>query len=180
MADVVDLILADHREMERLFDVLQKEPERRRLELPVLSTLLVAHSRAEEAAVYPAARNEAGETGEVAHSQEEHAEAEQLLERLRECDPSSSAFDAALRKLVDAVSHHIEEEESNVLPGLRDKLDRTRRDQLAEAFAASREEHLGERPGEPTREELLVQARNAGVDGASSMSKDELARALEP
>ena len=68
MPDVVDVIMADHREVKRLFDVLEKHPERRSLELPVLTTLLVAHSRAEEAEVYPAARTEASETDEVAHA----------------------------------------------------------------------------------------------------------------
>ena len=47
--------------------------------LPVVTALLVAHSRAEEAEVYPAARDEAGEADEVEHSQAEHVEAEEIL-----------------------------------------------------------------------------------------------------
>ncbi len=117
---------------------------------------------------------------EVAHSQEEHAEAEQLLEQLQGIDPTSAKFDSLLQNLVKAVTHHVEEEEDNVLPGLRQQLTEARRQQLANAFAASRQHHLGERPGEATREELLQQARNAGIEGASSMSKDELVRALKP
>lgn len=59
--NVVELIKSDHREVERLFDLLQKQPETRSLNFPVLCSLLIAHSRAEEAEVYPVARSEAGE-----------------------------------------------------------------------------------------------------------------------
>jgi hemerythrin superfamily protein len=180
MSDVIDLITADHREVERLFDLLQNEPDKRELALPTLSALLIAHSRAEEAEVYPVARSEAGETEEVAHSQQEHAEAEELLERLRAIDPGSAEFGPALDELVKAVQHHVDEEESSVLPGIRDRIDDNRRAELGAAFAASREAHLGEQPGQASREELLRQARNAGVEGASSMSKDELRGALKP
>jgi hemerythrin superfamily protein len=44
-ADVVELIKNDHREVERLFDLLQKQPETRGLNFPVLCALLIAHSR---------------------------------------------------------------------------------------------------------------------------------------
>jgi hemerythrin superfamily protein len=124
----------------------------------VLTTLLVAHSRAEEAEVYPVAASEAGEADDVAHSQEEHVKAEQLLEQLAGADPESPAFDQVLNELVDAVTHHVEEEESSVLPGMRDHLDESRLAELGEAFVATRNKHLGEQPDDTTREELLQQA----------------------
>ncbi|WP_447007040.1 hemerythrin domain-containing protein [Saccharothrix isguenensis] len=180
MPDVVDLIMQDHREVERLFDELERHPEKRPLLVPVLTAVLTAHSRAEEAEVYPVAKDEAGETEEVAHSQEEHAQAEQLLLRLAQADPTSSAFDEVLRELVEAVTHHVEEEESTVLPGMRERLDDERREELGRAFAESRARHLGDRPGEESREELLAQARNAGLTGASGMSKEQLVKELHP
>ncbi len=172
--DVVDLIEQDHREVERLFEELKANPDKRALLVPVLTSLLVAHSRAEESEVYPAARDEAGETEEVAHSQEEHEEAERLLERLAAADPSGPDFDGILQELIDSVTHHVEEEESTVLPGMRQNLSQDRLRELGEAFAEVRAEHLGDQPGEATRDELLQQARNAGIPGASSMSKQEL------
>jgi hemerythrin superfamily protein len=176
--DVVDLIKDDHREVERLFDELKNHPAKRPLLTPVLCALLVAHSRAEEEEVYPIARDEAGETDEVAHSQHEHAEAEQLLAQLAKADPTSARYDALLDEVTKAVTHHVEEEEAKVLPGIRSRLADSRRAELAEAFASSRAEHLGERPGEATKQELLQQARNAGLTGASAMNRDELAKAV--
>ena len=179
MPDVVDMIMDDHREVERLFDRLMHEPESRALVLPVVSALLIAHSRAEEAEVYPAAADEAGEADDVAHSQAEHVEAEGILKKLAGMEPGDAGFETTLKELVDAVKHHVDEEESSVLPGLRSKLSAARLAELADAFSQARAEHLGEAPGEATREDLLQQAVNAEIDGASSMSKAELKRALE-
>jgi len=176
--DVVDLIMNDHREVERLFDELQDEPQKRPNLVPVLTTLLTAHSRAEEAEVYPAAAGEAGESDEVAHSQEEHVQADELLAKLAAADPTSAKFDQVLKELIDAVSHHVEEEETKVLPGLRERLSADRRLQLGEAFAKSRAKHLGEQPGDITKEQLRQQAANADVTGTSGLSKDKLQQKL--
>ncbi|GAA2264061.1 hypothetical protein GCM10009853_016730 [Glycomyces scopariae] len=177
--DVVDLIMADHREVERLFEELKRFPEKRPLVVPVLSALLTAHSRAEEAEVYPVAIAEAGETEEVAHSQEEHEQAEELLVKLTETDPASPEFDKALKELVDSVTHHVEEEESTVLPGMKTGLAEARRMELGAAFAASRAEHLGDKPGEASRKELEMQARNMNLTGTSDMNKARLAEELK-
>ena len=178
--NVVDLIMNDHREVEKLFARLENEPDQRAGLVPVLTTLLTAHSRAEEAEVYPAARDEADEADEVEHSQEEHLEAEQLLAKLAQTDPTSPQFDSALAEAKEAIQHHVEEEESKVLPGLRQKLSEERLAQLGEQFLAVRTEHLGDQPVvDLTREEMLQQARNAGIGGVSSMSKSELEKELK-
>ena len=176
--DVVDMIMADHREVERLFALLENEPHQRARNLPVLTTLLIAHSRAEEAQVYPVARDEAG-ASEVAHSQEEHLEAEQILQRLLAADPAGTEFDRILAELVEAVSHHVEEEESSVLPAIRTRLDDSRRQELADVFGQSRAEHLGDLPGEATKDELLQMAENVELTGVSSMSKQQLDQKLK-
>ena len=161
--DVVDLIMQDHREVERMFEQLKTDPACRAGLTPVLTTLLAAHSRAEEAEVYPVARDEAGQAEEVAHSQEEHLLADQLLAELADCDPHSATYDQTLSKLVEAVTHHVEEEESTVLPGMRSGLTPERRAELGVAFLASRADHLGEQPADITKQDLEQQARNAGI-----------------
>lgn len=176
--DVVDLIMQDHREFERLFERMKAEPDQRPMLVPIVSALLVAHSRAEEMEVYPAARDEAGETDDVAHSQEEHAQAEEILERLKVIDHNSDEFHSTLDELIEAITHHLEEEEESVLPGLREKLSTQRLQELGEAFITARAEHMGDRPGEATREEILQQARNADIEGASSKSKEQLTQEM--
>jgi hemerythrin superfamily protein len=141
--DVVDLIMRDHREVERIFDELRNDPGSRPVLVPVLTVLLTAHSRAEEAAVYPAAAKEAGEVGEVAHSQREHLLADQLVALLADTDPEAAEFDDVLDELVDTVTHHVNEEESRVLPGMKRHLGDSRREELGRAFLDSRAQHLG-------------------------------------
>lgn len=176
-SNVVDLIMNDHRELERIFEQLQSQPDKRPTLVPVMITLLTAHSRAEESEVYPAAAD-AGGSDDVEHSQKEHLEADQLAVKVAETDFASPEFGEALQQLIDAVQHHVEEEESTVLPGMREHLEPGRLDELGQAFLRSRAEHLGDMPDDITREQLQQQAANADVGGTSAMTKDELKSTL--
>jgi hypothetical protein len=51
--------------------------------------------------------------------------------------------------------------------------------QLGEAFAASRKQHLGEQPGDMTRDQLAQQASNADISGTSGLTKDQLQKKVE-
>ena len=175
--DVVDLIIADHREMQRMFDTMRTDRTARTALVPVLTTLLTAHGRAEESEVYPAARAEAGETEEVEHSQEEHLLADRLMEELAGLDPETDAFDAKLEELVEAVTHHLEEEEETVLPGMKERLSDERRAELGEAFLQVRSEHLGDQVTDTTKEEWAQKAENIGMP-VGDRSKEELKEAL--
>lgn len=177
MADVVDLIMQDHREVERLFAELESNPQARPTVVPVLTTLLAAHSRAEESEVYPAAAD-AGGADDVEHSQQEHIEADELLERLADADPEGAEFEEILAKAVESVSHHIEEEEETVLLHMRERMDVSRREELGDAFLKAREEHLGQQPADITRDELRRQADNAGITGVSGLDKASLQEEL--
>lgn len=176
--DVVDLIMNDHREVERLFAELKSTPQKRASLVPVLTTLLTAHSRAEEAEVYPVAASEGGNPEDVAHSQEEHIAADQLLAKLAETDPDGPQFEPVLQELVDAITHHVGEEEETVLPHMRASLSSQRLSELGEAFLASRKEHLGEQPEDIRRDELLQQARNADISVGSGATKQQVATTL--
>jgi hypothetical protein len=84
-----------------------------------------------------------------------------------------------LQNLIDAVSHHVEEEETKVLSGMRSTLSDQRRTELGEAFVASRKQHLGEQPGDMTRDELAQQATNADIPGTSGLPKDKLQQKVQ-
>lgn len=186
--DAVTLITRDHREMERLFEKLRKRgPERERLCQQVVA-LLQAHSRAEEEHVYPAVVQAApGEKGEVHHGKEEHEQAERLAHRLLRQDPDSPEFDRVLAELVEAIEHHVREEETEVLPTLAEAVGRERLLELGRLFGERRRRELEQagvtipsarRASEPTRAELYQVAQERGIEGRSKMTKEELRRAL--
>ncbi len=180
MSDVIALILEDHKQMRSLFTELAADSvPRRELLVPVVASMLIAHSRAEETEVYPVVRDEVGDAEDVEHSQEEHAAAELALVKLTGTDPASDAFVTALAEFVHAVTHHMDEEESDVLPAMRSGLSDRRLAELGDAFLGARLRHWGDKPGEASRDDLVVQAQNADIAGRSQMSKDQLKAAVQ-
>lgn len=187
--DLITLVTTDHRELQRLFEMMKTDRSSRPLALPLAVAMLEAHSEAEEDRVYPAVAREAGEKAEAEHAAEEHHEAESLGKHLLEMDWESEEFDQALQEWIGAVEHHMEEEENEILPALSEAVGAERLRELGMEFATRRAKALAGQPlkaaggttgggrgaeGE-TRAELYDKARELGVEGRSTMSKEELA-----
>ncbi|MGC1211532.1 MAG: hemerythrin domain-containing protein [Micromonospora sp.] len=121
--DVVDVLMADHREVEAIFVELESRqgtPEHRRQLADVVIAELVRHSVAEEAYVYPAARKALPDGDQIAeHEITEHADAERTMKELEGLDPSDPRFDELLTHLTASIRHHVQDEESDLFPRLR-------------------------------------------------------------
>ncbi|MBO4210245.1 hemerythrin domain-containing protein [Micromonospora echinofusca] len=121
--DVVEALMADHREVDALFAELeggQGTPEHRRALADVVIAELVRHSVAEEAYVYPAARRALPDGDRIAeHEISEHADAERTMKELESMDPADPRFDQLLTQLTRTIRHHVQEEENNLFPRLR-------------------------------------------------------------
>ncbi|MEU6323341.1 hemerythrin domain-containing protein [Streptomyces sp. NPDC047009] len=144
--DVITMLTTDHHELQRLFDMMKKDSSSRPLALPLAVAMLEAHSEAEEDRVYPAVAREAEEKAEAEHAAEEHHEAENLGKHLLEMDWESGEFDLALEEWISAVLHHVEEEENEILPALREAVDADRLHQLGMEFADARSRKLAGQP----------------------------------
>jgi hemerythrin superfamily protein len=191
-SNAVTLVKNDHRLMEALFAQLQAGDGDRRALVAEVQARLSAHARAEEAEVYPIIAKAAGEKGEVEHGTYEHLEAEHKLRKVVNLIDSPH-FDQALEEFVAAVDHHVQEEESELLPALEKATDKKTLDRLGAAFERARLDELSTsgyeqapestEPGtdnltEATRDELYEKAQKADVPGRSHMKKDELIKAL--
>ena len=97
-----------------------------------------------------------------------------MLEQMTAMEPESAEFEAALDELIKAVNHHVEEEESRVLPGIQQRLSEARRAELAEAFVTARTEHLGERPGQATRDDLGATTQKRWAQRYERQLKEEI------
>ena len=124
--DVVDLLTADHREFERIFQQLEglrgatdeASVQRKRELVDEVTIGLVKHSVAEETQVYPRVEKKIDED-EAEHSKEEHAEAEETMKRLERMDADDPEFDDAVAELIREIRHHVQEEEGRMFTELR-------------------------------------------------------------
>ena len=189
MPDVVPLIKSQHREIEELLAQAQQEDSDTMTLLRRVAGLLGPHSAAEESFVYPRiAELQEDEAEEVHDGTAEHHHAESLLAELLAGRPGEPGYDGKLAALVGELKHHVEEEESELLPVLSDKASDEERERLGERFAAQtgraevRADQVGAGAGagsgEPSKAELYEQAKRADIPGRSSMTKNELAKAI--
>lgn len=139
--DLIDHIIADHREADEVFREIDKsdDPEVRRALVEHVITELVRHSVAEEQYLYPTIRKVLSDGDKLAdHELAEHAEAEKLMKQIEKTDTNDAKFDELFSKLVDDIRHHIEGEESQLLPKLRDACDSAELQELGEKFERSK------------------------------------------
>jgi hemerythrin superfamily protein len=136
VADVTKLIEVDHREVESLF--AQFKQDRSKATAQRICDELDAHAAAEEQVFYPVVRDEVPDGSKLAQEgQHEHGEARQLIGRIKNTEDGDH-----LAELVDeleaAVSHHVREEESEMLPKAREALSGARLDDLGSEFEAAK------------------------------------------
>lgn len=122
--DPMRILKADHREVEKLLDKLAESEEGAEREEMVVELVvkLNAHMEAEESIVYPSVRSEVGEEDEE-EAEIEHGLAREGLDRVQQM-VETPGFGAAVEMLKGGISHHVEEEETQLLPELKESLDR--------------------------------------------------------
>jgi hypothetical protein len=128
--DVIEVLEHDHREVEEMFAELEslrgatseEDKERRKAVTEQVTIELVRHSVAEEVLVYPEVERKVS-AEEVEHAREEHAEAEETLQRLEKLDADDPAFDDELATLMAEIRHHIEDEEGEMFAHMRQVID---------------------------------------------------------
>jgi len=119
--DVVDLLEADHRSVEKLFDEIRAagDPKHKQELVEQVTIELVKHSVAEEARVYP--RIEARVSKEEAERlREEQAESEKTMKRLEKLKPDDAEYDQEVERLIQEITAHVHEEEGTAFPRLRE------------------------------------------------------------
>jgi iron-sulfur cluster repair protein YtfE (RIC family) len=136
MADVIELIKHDHREVEDLFAKFSSTHD-----ASVAAQIcdeLDRHATAEEQAVYPVFGKEVpGAERLVEEGADEHAEARQLIGRIRQTKDAEH-LDELVTELQQAIEHHVAEEESELLPKANAALDASRLDELGADFEAAK------------------------------------------
>jgi hemerythrin superfamily protein len=74
----------------------------------------------------------------VAEALEEHEEAKTLLEEMEELGADSHEFGSKLQQLMEAVEHHVEEEEGEMFPKIREVFEADELEQLGQDLESAK------------------------------------------
>ena len=137
--NAIDLLTAQHRQMENLadkvLDACEKKPQDAAALFARAGDELTAHITSEEEIFYPAVK--AARTEDILlESLEEHLSLKRLLADLIEMDPAQTTFAPKFKVLSEQMEHHHKEEEEHLFPKVKGCLDARRLDELGQAMKA--------------------------------------------
>lgn len=138
--DAITMLRDDHRRVQKLFRQFEKlgedgdTGEKRRLVGEIVRELSV-HAAVEEQAFYPAVRREVPDVGDtVLEGLEEHHIVKWTLDELDGMAGDEERFDAKVTVLIESVRHHVEEEEGEMFPKVREAMGRKALQDLGETM----------------------------------------------
>jgi hemerythrin-like domain-containing protein len=120
--------------------------------------LLTVHTYLENEVMYPRVRELLPELeDDVLESYEEHHVADLLVVELAAMKPDHERFDAKTKVLIENVRHHIEEEEQEWFPQVREGLGRKQLQEIGAAME-ERRDSAPRRPSQPSALKKTVDA----------------------
>jgi hemerythrin superfamily protein len=143
--NAIDLLKQQHREVEALFEKLEKSKEQAG-KLPIfreLASKLVGHDGIEREIFYPACEEALGMNDELGEALVEHGVVEFCLYQADQAIGQED-FDFKVNVLQELLQHHIEEEESEFFPKVQKALGHDSLDLLGEEMRDAFEEALDE------------------------------------
>lgn len=144
MANPISLIKSDHRRVIELFDTyksLQADEAKEEISSQLFKEITI-HAKMEEKYFYPRLKELLGATNPkiVEDALAEHHAAKVLLLELRLMNVNNPKFDSMLQVLEDSVVHHIDEEETTLLPFAHDVLSKKDAEELGQKMKEYKED----------------------------------------
>jgi hemerythrin-like domain-containing protein len=141
--DAITLLRDDHKNVKALFRQFEKAGDnaRQTKERTVGKIIeeLSIHAAIEEQLFYPAVRKAVEEAEDVVlESLEEHHIVKWTLSELEGMSPDDERFDAKVTVLIESVRHHIEEEENELFPKVREAMGRKALTELGDKMAKAK------------------------------------------
>ena len=137
--DAFELLKADHRKVEDIFEKLEPTTEqavKTRQELFArLQTELEIHTQIEEEILYPLLKKYSETRDITFEGFEEHNVAKRLLKEMAVMDVSSEVWTAKLKVLQESIEHHVEEEEDEMFKDARKTLSKDQIDEIGNRLA---------------------------------------------
>jgi hemerythrin superfamily protein len=162
--DAIVLLKDDHKEINKLFRDFESAGEnahksKGKIVHRIIEALTV-HTYMENEVMYPRVRELMPELEQdILESYEEHHVADLLVMELYAMSPEDERFDAKTTVLIENVRHHIEEEEDEWFPKVREGLGRKALQEIGEEMLAAREQA----PREPAQPSALKKTIDAVI-----------------
>ncbi len=162
--DAIVMLKNDHKEIRRLFRDFEKAGENATVEkgrtVEKIIEVLTVHTYIENEVMYPRVRELLPDLeDDVLESYEEHHVADVLVMELVGMKPDAERFDAKTTVLIENVRHHIEEEEEEWFPKVREGLGRN----TLREIGAEMEKARAKAPRKPSQPSALKKTIDAVV-----------------
>ena len=160
--DAIVLLKDDHQQIRKVFKDFQAagdNAEKRKGQLvDKMIELLTQHTYIENEVMYPRVRELLPELeDDVLESYEEHHVADVLVVELSSMKPSDERFDAKTTVLIENVTHHMDEEEQDWFPKVREGLGRKVLQEIGEAMLEAKKT-APKRPSQPSALKKTIDA----------------------
>ena len=148
--DAIELLINDHDEVKALFQRYRSAQEEgddattAELARQIMHELEI-HTTIEEQIFYPAVREADDELNdEVAEGLQEHHVVDVLMNEIRDLDSGTEEWVAKMQVLMENVEHHVEEEEGDMFPDVREAMEQSKLDELGQQMADRKESRQSE------------------------------------
>lgn len=159
--DAITLLMDEHKRMRQMFQAFEEAGEDAKKQGTVVQQILEAltvHTYIENECMYPETRKLLPNLEEhLLESYEEHHVADVLCFELAGMRPDDERFHAKATVLIESVTHHLDEEEQEWFPKVREGLNPTQLQQIGARMAELRKNA----PRKPTEPKALKKARDA-------------------
>jgi hemerythrin superfamily protein len=160
--DAIVLLKQDHKEIKSLFRRFQRAGENATKEkgqlVEKMIELLTVHTYLENECMYPRVRELLPDLeDDILESYEEHHVADVLVMELATMSPDAERFDAKTTVLIENVTHHIEEEEEEWFPKVREGLGRKQLQELGAELERLRKK-APRSPAQPSAMKKVIDA----------------------
>jgi|GEM_PF-4525728 len=147
MSNLSEQIISDHNKARSLAKEIQSTPLHQTMARQALfdeyKREVKIHALAEERVVYSEIEREQPNQGELAremsHGEDEHDDINALLEKCDKLNVSDEIFNGTFNRLVDALEHHMQQEEKDLLPELNDAFSDKTLDSLNKRLSEQKE-----------------------------------------
>jgi hypothetical protein len=127
--DAIQLLTDDHKNVKKLFKSYQalvdadgSDAEKEAIASQICMELTV-HAQVEEEIFYPAVREAIDDDDLMDEAEVEHSTAKDLIAQIEASSPADELYDAKVVVLGEYVDHHVKEEQDEMFPKARKKID---------------------------------------------------------